>query len=169
MTLSLNDKLAVLDKGGRLRRSGVIFKCGILRGKKEDDSVGRWVPGPEQMRRHFVWAGGSVYEGRLGGQNHHVFCRFPQHISGSTCNRPLWSLYSLPLACGYGLLMPVCVSFHQVQFKSSFCSVLRGIADTQMQMHHTLLRTWALLLPRPHPHPPLFLSTLISALKRAAR
>lgn len=145
MTLSLNDKLAVLDKGGRLRRSGVIFKCGIPRGKKEDDSVGRWVPGPEQMRRHFVWAGGSVYEGRLGGQNHHVFCRFPQCIGGSPCNRPLWS----PLVCGYGLLMPVCVLFHQVQLKSSFCSVLRGIADTQMQTHHTLPRTQVLLLPHP--------------------
>lgn len=41
MTLLLNDKLAVLYRGGRSRRREFIFKCRRLRGKKGDDSVGK--------------------------------------------------------------------------------------------------------------------------------
>lgn len=62
------------------------------------------------------------------------------------------AFHPVPLAGGARLLMPMWgEGFHQMRFKSSFCT-LGGMADTEMQLYDARLRARTLLLP--HPHPP---------------
>lgn len=158
MTLLLNDKLAVLYRGGRSRRREFIFKCRRLRGKKGDDSVGKCsknirILEPEEMRQHFVWAGVLLIRGGRGAKPRtlrissacgwqHQQLTTVQHSSPWHVAVGCWRL--CVCACC------VCVLFYHMQLKSSFVSILRGLADIQVQLYDILLRTWALLLFHSH-------------------
>ena len=151
-----------------LSHRSVIVKCGMPRVKKEDDSVRRRfknksIPEPEQMRQPFGWADGAVDKGSWG-RNYQVVCRFLEHISGSTCSRPVWSLCSWPWACAHRLLMHVCVSYFTRSNWHSLSTVLLEEQQTHKCRSITLYLELGLCSSFSSP---LFLSTSISSLKRA--